>query len=258
MSYYSDAVEAFRRGDTQTVARLSAEELDRARTAGDDPAEVAALCMLARVAVRGDDLPAAKRLAGRARAVALGTGERALQRAPVHILAGCARIAGELEDARALYGESIAISESVGDAKAVTSEQHNLGYIELHAGDVDRARERFAAARRQVVQRDDQEMLPYVAVDAAVMAAVDGGHVQAARLLAAAQSALRARGQVLDLDDAIEQEALRERLLEALGPAPAGGSVARGSPARRAPGPVGRLTARAAGWSRLVRRAALS
>jgi hypothetical protein len=49
------------------------------------------------------------------------------------------------------------------------------------------------------------------------MADVDGNHAQAARLLAAAESALRALRQMLDPDDAIEQKALRERLVTALG-----------------------------------------
>ncbi|MYV56051.1 tetratricopeptide repeat protein, partial [Streptomyces sp. SID3212] len=44
MTFYEEARDAFRRGDTAVVERLSRRELDRAREAGDPAAEVDALC----------------------------------------------------------------------------------------------------------------------------------------------------------------------------------------------------------------------
>jgi hypothetical protein len=49
------------------------------------------------------------------------------------------------------------------------------------------------------------------------MVAVDGDHPRATPLLAALDNALRAAGQILDPDDAIEQTTLRERLITTLG-----------------------------------------
>lgn len=217
MGYYEKARDAFRRGDTDVVERLSRQELDRSRASADVAAEVEALCMLARVALRGDDAREAVRLAAEARALARGTGERRLERVPIHVLAASARITGDLAAARSLYGESIALNESLGESRMVVAEQHNLGYVELRAGDVDRARELFTAARRQTLRHGHDDLMPCVAVDAAVIAAADGDHRRAARLLAAADSALRELQQVLDPDDAIEQAALRDRLAGALG-----------------------------------------
>lgn len=173
--------------------------------------------MLARVAVRDGDVPEAERLGRAARALARGTGERRLERTPTHILAGCARISGNLAFARTLYQESISLNETFGEWRMVVVELHNLAYIELHAGDVDHARELFTAALTRTVQQDIDEMLPYVALDTAVLAAVDGDHPRATRLLAALDTALRTAGQILDPDDAIEQTALRERLITTLG-----------------------------------------
>ncbi|HEY4422034.1 MAG TPA: hypothetical protein VGN22_21120 [Pseudonocardia sp.] len=217
MGYHDDAFAAFRRGETDLVEQLSRRELARARASSDVATEVEALCMLARVAVRDGDVPEAERLGRVARALARSTGERRLERAPTHILAGCARISGNLAFARTLYQESISLNETFGEWRMVVVELHNLAYIELHAGDVDRARELFTTARMRTVAQDIDDMLPYVALDTAVMAAVDGDHQRATRLLAALDNTLRAAGQILDPDDSIEQTTLREELVTTLG-----------------------------------------
>jgi hypothetical protein len=217
VGYRQDALAAFRRGETDLVEQLSRRELARARASSDVATEVEAICMLARVAVRDDDVPEAERLGRVARALARGTGERRLELTPTHILAACARISGNLAFARTLYQESISLNETFGEWRMVVVELHNLAYIELHAGDVDRARDLFATALRQTVEQDIVDMLPYVALDTAVIASTDGDHLRATRLLAAVDNALRAAGQVLDPDDAIEQTALRERLIIMLG-----------------------------------------
>jgi len=217
MAFRDEAFAAIRRGETDVVARLSQTELARARAAGYVAGEVEALCMQARVALVGDDLAAAGSLAAEALSVAVRADDRGLGRGPIHILACVARMSGDLDSARIRYGESIALSESLGLADSVVSEQHNLGYVELHAGNVARARQLFDTARRQAVARDIAGLLPYVAIDAAVVADIDGDHGRAAELLAVADKLLRERGEVLDPDDAAEHEALRNRLVTALG-----------------------------------------
>jgi hypothetical protein len=217
VGYYDETLAAFRRGETDLVEQLSRRELARARESSDVAAEVQAICMLARVAVRDGDVPEAERLGRVARALARGTGEKRLELSPTHILAGCARISGNLAFARTLYQESISLNETFGEWRMVVVELHNLAYIELHAGHVDRARELFTTALTRTVAQDIDDMLPYVALDTAVMAAADGDHLRATRLLAALDNALRAAGQILDPDDAIEQTTLREGLITTLG-----------------------------------------
>ncbi|QIQ06283.1 tetratricopeptide repeat protein [Streptomyces liangshanensis] len=217
MSFHEQARDAFRRGDTAVVERLSRHELDRAREAGDAAGQVDALCMLARVQVRGGDLAEAGRWAAQAREVADGSGDKRLGSGPAHILAGVATMSGELETARVLIGESVTLHQELGDARMVAVEHHNLGYVELRLGRPDRARELFAEVRARALAEDWSDMLPYVTADAAVIADADGDHARSARLLGAAAGAYRAAGQIPDPDDAVEQDALRERLIGALG-----------------------------------------
>jgi hypothetical protein len=217
MGYFDDVRAAFHRGETALVERLSHQELARARASADTPAEVEALCMLARAALRRDDLPEAGRLAVQARTVARTAGESRLEQGPLHILAGCARLAGDAGAARVLMGESIALNESLGESRMVAVEQSNLAYVELHSGNADGARELFTAARQHTFQNGVEGMVPVVTLGAAVMAAADGEHRRAALLLGSADGAYRAREEIPDPDEAIELAALRDRLVPALG-----------------------------------------
>ncbi|MGY0004251.1 hypothetical protein [Micromonospora sp. I033] len=70
---------AFRRGDSDAVVRMGEAEIERARAA--NPAgEVEARYSLARVAIRGGDLPGGAARAREAREVALRSGDRSLDR----------------------------------------------------------------------------------------------------------------------------------------------------------------------------------
>jgi hypothetical protein len=218
MRYHEEARDAFRRGDTAVVERLSRRELDRARAASDAAGEVDALCMLARVEVRDGDLAEAGRWTTEARTVARRGGDKRLEMAPAHIIAALATMSGDLGSARILIGESVALHAELGETRMVAVEHHNLGHVELRLGHADRARELFADVRGRALEEDWTDMLPYVTADAAVMADVDGDHARSARLLGAAAGAYRTVGQVPDPDDAVEQDALRERLITALGP----------------------------------------
>ncbi|GAB3934195.1 hypothetical protein GCM10027614_06770 [Micromonospora vulcania] len=146
-SYSGRARAAFRRGETAAVARMSRDEVARARAAGDAPAEVEALYMLSRLAVRADDLTEADRLASEALAVAIRAGQRHLEERPRHVLAAVARMSGDLARARELYLDSIALNVALAQPKTVNSEYHNLGFTELRLGNIERAREIFAGVR---------------------------------------------------------------------------------------------------------------
>ncbi|KIF76153.1 hypothetical protein QR77_24240 [Streptomyces sp. 150FB] len=229
MDYHEEVRAAFRRGETDVVMRLSTVELDRALTAGDQAAEVDALCMLARAAVRGEDLDEARRLATAARVVVRGAGDGRLDMGPLHILAACARMAGDLEAARTLYGESIALDESLDETRMALVDRHNLAYVELHSGHPDTARELFTGTHRQALRLGYDEMVPFMTLGAAVLAAADGDDARAARLLGAADSAFGALDRIPDPDDALERETLRERLLTALGRGPFDAAYAEGA-----------------------------
>ncbi|WP_306214065.1 tetratricopeptide repeat protein [Actinoplanes sp. RD1] len=201
MSFADETRAAFRRGDTAGVQRLAEAEAARARAAGEPAAEVEALYALARVALRGDDLPRAEQLARAALGVALRAGDRSLEERPRHVLAAAARMSGDHATARDRYEESIALNRELGRDGTVRTELYNLAFTELHLGNPGRARELFAHSRGIGEQ--------YEAIADAALAAADGDHARAARALEAAGAAFTAAGQVPDPDDAAEMARVR-------------------------------------------------
>jgi hypothetical protein len=219
MSFSERVRSAFRRGETAAVVRMSEQEIVRARAAGDLAGEIEAVYSLARVAIRDGDLAAGEKQALRALEIALRTGDRELEERPRHVLAAVARMSGDLSRARDLYRESIALNEALGQSKTVSTETHNLAFCELGLGNVDVARYLFAEVRAQVFGNDWAELVPYVCLADAVLAAAEGDHARAARMAGATEIAFHAVYQVPDPDDAADLAAVRAGAVEALGPA---------------------------------------
>ena len=70
---------------------------------------------------------------------------------------------------------------------------------------------------RRAHESGDDGLAPYLALDAAVLAALDGEAKRAATLAGAARAAFTASGQIPDPDDAAEWAGLHARLIEILG-----------------------------------------
>src|SRR4051794_28370397 len=115
MSFVEEMRAAFIRGETDAVERMSIAELSRARESGDPEGEINALYGLSAVAMRAHDAARTRQLGEEALAVALRAGDRSLEEAPRHMLAGAARMAGDTAAARILYQESIALNQSLGN-----------------------------------------------------------------------------------------------------------------------------------------------
>ncbi|GAA5156020.1 MULTISPECIES: hypothetical protein [Amycolatopsis] len=173
--------------------------------------------MLARVAIRLGHLDEGRAHAEQALAVARRTGEKGLAQQPLHLLAGVARLAGDLDRARPLAAEAIAAHEALGDLRMLAIEQHNLGHLELHDGQVDRARELFASARENAAKAGADELVPELALGVAAVATLDGEFARAARILGAIDSFLAAANLVLDPDEFLEEQSVRDKLEAALG-----------------------------------------
>jgi hypothetical protein len=170
------------------------------------------MCMLARVALRGGDLAAVHSWAQQASSVADAVGDRALQRMPLHLQAVAARLSGDVEVGRALYLASIELNDSLGESRMAALEHRNLAYLELAAGDPERARVLIAESRRRFADVDTSALLPYLTFDEATLAALDGDRQAAAMKLREAEEQFQTAGVVPDPDDAVEIARLRERL----------------------------------------------
>ena len=215
-AFSANARAAFRRGENETVAELSRQEVRRAQAAGDPGAEIEALYMLSRTAIRAEDLDEARRVASAALEVALRTGKQELEERPRHVLAAVARMSGDLPLARELYLKSIELNTELGRPESVTSEYHNLSITELHLGHTERARELITEVRERVFRDGYDDFVPYVCVAATVLAVADRDYSRVALLLGVTASAFQAVGQVPDPDDAAELETARKQALAAI------------------------------------------
>jgi hypothetical protein len=213
MGSYEDSIAAFRAGETGRAEELALELLSRARDEGDISGEVDGLCMLARVALRRGDLEHVGALAAEARALARRAGERRLERMPIHLQAVAVRMLGAYSEARVLYQESIELNVQLGEERMVAIEHRNLAFVELHDNHLDQARQLFSNAAREARALGYMSLEPFFLLDAAVMAFEDGDRQRAAELAAAFRAAIAGTGQILDPDDAFEEESLEAELL---------------------------------------------
>jgi hypothetical protein len=212
MGSYEDSLASFRSGETGRAEELALELLGRAREDGDVGAQVDALCLLARVALRRGELEHVGALAGEARALARRAGESRLERMPIHMQAVAVRMSGDYAGARVLYEESIELNIRLGEERMVAVEHRNLAYVELHDRRLDRARELFATAAVEARALGNDALRPYLLLDAAVLAFEDGDRGRSVELVEAAHAEVAASGQILDPDDAAEEEWLRSLL----------------------------------------------
>lgn len=215
MEFIDQAIVAYRKGDTEYATRIAEVALQAARKAQDAKREVEAICMLARIALRIGDLDQVASFVAEARSKARG--DPSSERLILHVEAVAARMRGSLAAARDLCTAGLKLSESLDDDQATIAEYRNLAYVELHAGNRERARKLFLEARRRAELLGHQELLPYIVADAAVLAMEDGDGGKAATLAGAADAALKAAGEAPDPEEVVEQGLLRARLQEALG-----------------------------------------
>lgn len=197
---------AFRQGQNDQARRYFQEALRHAPDTAAWEVRNRAMAGLARVALRDHDFVGVQRLATEARQLARDHSDKNLEWLPLHMQAAAARMSGDIEQARALYEESIALARQLGTTSRLTTELHNIGYLDLHDGNLQGARERFREAL--VLARDSRDalMLRYSIVDAAVVALADDRLEDSSRLLGAARAQFESVGAVPDPDDQVEME----------------------------------------------------
>jgi hypothetical protein len=190
--------------------------LAAARGHGDVVSEVECLCGLSRVALRESRWDDVRRHAQEALHLARSTGEGSHQRTPVHMLAAAARMTGDYEEARRRYAESIAIGQAMGMASHVPGEHHNLGYVELHCGNVAAAEKMFRMALEGAQRTGATWLLPYCVLDVGILAVAQGDLDLGAVLVTAAKASFDSAGVALDPDDDAEYRSVVQALYDRL------------------------------------------
>ena len=199
---YGDGVLAFRAGDTDGSRARNEELLELAAANDDIRGECDALTGLARVALRQGDYASVVRYAAEGRAKARLTGDIEAEAAPLHLEAAGARLSQRYDTARALYMESLELNQRLGAEPFVAMERHNLGWVDLHRGDIDAAE--FWFRERDASSPPDAYGDAWVQLNWAAVACARGNVDEARQRYGAGKAALQRLGVTLDPDDQAE------------------------------------------------------
>jgi len=206
---YADGVLAFRAGDEQRSRKRNQEALDMARAGADVRGECDALTGLARLALRDGAYDHVIRLASEARERARKAGDPEAEAAPLHLHAAGLRLQGHHVEARDLYLKSLDLNARLGNRAWVAMEQHNLGWVELHLGNIDSAMDRFRESDAEV---SDAYGRAWSDLNWAAVAVAKDDRSEADRRYDLGTRSLEALGVTLDPDDQYELNWLRSRL----------------------------------------------
>ena len=196
---YADGVIAFRAGDSERSRTRNEELLDIARAADDVRGECDGLTGMARLALRRGDYPEVIRLAREAREKAVVAGDPAAEAPPLHLEAAGMRLQRRYNDARRLYLDSLELNKRLGNRRVVTVERHNLGWVELHRGDLDAAEAWFR--ERDIDSSRDAYGDAWAELNWAAVAVARGRLDEARRRFGLGAAALERLGMTLDPDD---------------------------------------------------------
>ena len=210
---YGDGVLAFRAGDNERSRARNEAALAVARAEGDVRGECDALTGLARLELRAGRYAEVVTLARTARDLARRANDAEAEASPLHLEAAGVRLQQKYDAARELYEASIDLNRRLGNQALVDMEQHNLGWVELHLGNVDAAADRFRERDRATAF--DAYADAWTDVNWAAVAAQRGRLDEAKRRFDEGMRKLDALHMSLDPDDHAEINWLKA-LLEAV------------------------------------------
>jgi len=207
---YADGIFAFRAGDRDRSLARNEEALRVARETDDVRGECDALTGLARDALRDGRYEEVVSLARQARDRARTADDPAAEASPLHLEAAGVRLQGDYSRARELYLQSMEHNEKMGARAFVTMEKHNLGWVELHLGNVGAAEARFR--ERDAETESDAYGDAWSDLNWAAIAVAQDKRDEAEKRMAAGTDALEKLGVSLDPDDQSELDWLREQI----------------------------------------------
>ena len=205
---YAAHLFAFRRG--QPSSTYAQQCLDLARELGDVRGECDGLTGLARAALRAGDYAKVAEFAAEGLSKARAAGDRRAEASPLHLYAAGTRLSGDYDRARDLYLQSVDLGDELGDEERKQQEFHNLGWVELHRGDVDAAERMFA--ERDARSGRDAMGDAWADINRAGVALARGDREQARALFTVGKNKLRELGAALDPDDQFEFDWVRSQI----------------------------------------------
>ena len=142
LALYGDSLLAHLQGKLEESRERSKTALDVALVVTDPEALTLAHLALSRVAVEKGDYAQALTLAAIARASASKL-DPAIGQAPLFLNATAARLTGDYDKAAELFQQSLDLNRRINDKGMVAAELQNLGFVELHRGNMENAKRCF-------------------------------------------------------------------------------------------------------------------
>ncbi len=189
LALYGDALLAFRQGKIEDSRRQSQAALDAALVVNDREALTLAYLGLSRVAFEDGDYAKSASLAVKAREFALGL-DPAMGQAPLFLHASATRLKGDYDQAAALFEQSLELNRKIRDQGMVAAELQNLGFVEIHRGNVDAA-ERYFTEGEKIGPAGDPYSAAMGIINKAVIALLRGNKDESRSLLQRAQSVFK-------------------------------------------------------------------
>src|SRR5437867_3862113 len=202
LALYGDALLAFRKGRIEESRQSSQAALDEALAVDDREALTLAYLGLSRVAFEDGDYAKSASLAVKAREFARGL-EPAMGQAPLFLHASATRLIGDYDQAAALFEQSLELNRKIRDQGMVAAELQNLGFVEIHRGNVDAA-ERYFTEGEKIAPASDPYSTAMSIINKAVIAFLRGNRDESRSLLQRAQSVFKEAGIDPGADDQFE------------------------------------------------------
>src|SRR5713226_6739847 len=210
LALYGDSLLAFRQGKVEESRQRSQAALEAALAANDPEALTLANLGLSRVAFEDRDYPRALALAVKAREFARDL-DPAMGQAPLFLHAQATRLMGDYDRASALFEQSLNLNRKIRDKGMVSAELQNLGFVEIHRGNVDVA-ERFFVECEKLGPVSDPYSKAMSVINKAGIAFLQGNMADARTLLQRARSMFKDYGIDPGADDQFEIDWLHGQL----------------------------------------------
>lgn len=201
---YDAGVLAFRLNDESKSRAFNKEDVRIARQLNDRAAEAAALIGLSRLALRHHDYKNVIAEANRAADLRREAGDPAGAISAMHMVAAAEKMSGADQRAQQIYESTLASYQSSGDVLSAAGERYNLGFVHLHLGHVQQAKELFTAALDEYAKQKQDLYIAFCLTGLAAVAAVEQQGTRAAQLYGSAAATLQRLGVTLDPDDQLD------------------------------------------------------
>ena len=211
LALYGDSLLALKQGKINESHNRSEEALTIARQVNDPEAQALSHLGLSRAFFEKGDYEAALSQAIEARKLAADL-DPALGQAPLFMHAQTIRMLGRYEEAELLFRKSVELNRHINDRGMIIAELTNLGFVEVHLGNTNAAKQCFSESEKLSPLLDDPYSNAMRLVVKAAVTFLEKEHGKARSALIELEKILKDSGIELGPDDKLEVDWLKSKL----------------------------------------------